>query len=694
MRPVHLVAHTHWDREWYLTFEGFREKLIPTLDGILDLLDSDPRWSHFHLDGQTAMVDDYLDVRPERAADITRHVARGALSIGPWVTLVGEFLTSGESIIRNLEDGLARCAEIGVTPRVAYLPDQFGHIGQMPQILARFGFEHTVVWRGVPSEVMGTGFRWASPDGTDIDAFYLPFGYGQGARMEADPDGFVHRIEDEVARLEPFLRDGEPALLPVGDDHEPALSNLPSLIEGARAQGLDVRLVSYADHVSHAPSPPVSVTGELRSGARANLLPNTYGVRPHQKVARARVEHLLERYAEPLAALSGGRWPTDLFSEAWGLLHLNGAHDSVCGCSTDEVAVAVDARTQQAEEIALEIISDSFGRLAASMSDEGSVVFNPSPFERFGVPGLGWKVMDGFEPGPIKLSPWIDGQDVVIPAEPEPFYLRIEDQADVGDLYTFEADGLPEFSEPSVRDDEAHFATSRADVTLSAWIVPGEDLIRLELEITNDSPDHRIRLLVRTDGSTGTSVAGAPFEIVTRPRTGEGGESEPPSKWWPARGFVSAGSTSVLGEGVFEYEVTEDALAITLMRCTGNISRQELSTRKVVAGPDVPTPGAQLLGTHLFRFGLCAADSGPALIERWECFALDPLVTRSMGGGDRRSEGTLLEMTVPALSAIRRVAGALSVTLWNPSPSEAAAMVAGRPVTLRPSAIETVVVED
>ncbi len=393
--------------------------------------------------------------------------------------------------------------------------------------------------------------------------------------------------------------------MPVGDDHERPIPHLPALIDAARATGLDVELVSYQQHLSDRPTPSVSVTGELRSGARANLLPNTYGVRPHQKVERARVEHLLERYAEPLAALVEGEWPAELLSEAWGLLHLNGAHDSVCGCSTDEVADDVDARTAAASEIGYEIVSDALGRVAASVREEGTLVFNPSPFERFGVPGLGWRVFDDFDPAPVRLSPWIDGEYVVIPADPAPFRVRIEDQGDVGDLYTFEASGAPEIADATVRDDEAHLGSGRSDVSISAWQVPGEDLVRLHIELTNDAPDHRVRLLVETDGSVGTSLAGAPFEIVARPREGEGGESEPPSRWWPARGFVCAGSVGVLSEGVFEYEVTDDALAVTLVRCTGNISRQSLTTRKVVAGPDVPTPGAQGISTHTFELGLC-----------------------------------------------------------------------------------------
>jgi len=143
-------------------------------------------------------------------------------------------------------------------------------------------------------------------------------------------------------------------VLMTGDDHEEPNPELPDLIEHARTEGLAVAIASLDEIVAHraAEEAPV-VKGELRSAARANLLPNTYSVRPYQKVERAGAEAALERYAEPLAALVPGfEWPDERLSRAWYLLHLNGAHDSVCGCSTDEVARAVDDRTRAARATA------------------------------------------------------------------------------------------------------------------------------------------------------------------------------------------------------------------------------------------------------------------------------------------------------------------------------------------------------
>jgi alpha-mannosidase len=143
---VSVVPHTHWDREWAESFQAYRVRLVELLDRVLAELEADPGF-HFLLDGQMAVVDDYLEVRPEAADRLKALVAQGQLEIGPWYVLMDEFLVSGETILRNLELGLARAADFGGAMRVGYLPDSFGHVAQMPQLLQLSGIGHAVVWR-------------------------------------------------------------------------------------------------------------------------------------------------------------------------------------------------------------------------------------------------------------------------------------------------------------------------------------------------------------------------------------------------------------------------------------------------------------------------------------------------------------------------------------------------------------------
>ena len=236
---VWLVPHTHWDREWYEPFAVFSERLVEMMDTLLDL--GIAGFPHFHLDGQTAMIDDYLDRRPERADDLASLVRSGRLSAGPWVTQMDEFLTSGESHIRNLEMGLARANELGGALRLGYMPDQFGHIGQMPQVLRMAGIDRAMVWRGVPSSIERASFRWRSPDGSEVVTEYLPFGYSLGSSFEQADDeaSLATAIGASIDALRSFAVDDR-AVVMVGYDHAGPDATLPERLHepGVRIAGL------------------------------------------------------------------------------------------------------------------------------------------------------------------------------------------------------------------------------------------------------------------------------------------------------------------------------------------------------------------------------------------------------------------------------------------------------------------------
>ncbi len=152
MATLHLVTHTHWDREWYRSFQNFRLRLVHLIDGLLDLLDSDMEFKHFMLDGQTIVLDDYLLMRPENEEKLRRFVRNGRLIIGPFHILPDEFLVSPEATIRNLLEGDRTCRKFGPKMQVGYIPDPFGHIGQLPQILQGFNIHTACVQRGLSDE--------------------------------------------------------------------------------------------------------------------------------------------------------------------------------------------------------------------------------------------------------------------------------------------------------------------------------------------------------------------------------------------------------------------------------------------------------------------------------------------------------------------------------------------------------------
>jgi alpha-mannosidase len=610
---VTLVPHTHWDREWYEPFDVFIDRLVPMMDTLLDL--AADGFPHFHLDGQTAMIDDYLARRPERADELAGHVREGRLSAGPWVTQMDEFLVSGESHVRNLRMGLERARELGADPRVGYLPDQFGHIGQMPRILSEQGLEWALVWRGVPAAIDRSTFRWRSTDGNaEVLCEYMPFGYSAGARlMRADePEALAAEILAEVERMRPFLVDDR-LLIMVGYDHAGPDATLPERLERAAPflPGVDARIGSIDQHVQGRRLGELPVwAGELRSSARAHLLPNVVSSRVHQKLERGRLETLLERHVgSPPEA-------EEELRRAWTLMLWNGAHDSACGCSHDRVAIDVDGRFAEARTIA-EGILGPVRSTPGSSHDE--VRIDPSPH--------------GIE---------IDG-----------VALRFFDEPDVGDLYNFcpAAPGQHPAPPDVVEVHDGRFEAVWDDLRIVGRLSRIDDggLVVIEGEIHNERPDHRLRLHVGLRHEATTAVAGAPFELVGRPLVGEGSEGEAPSSTWPARHMVMASGTAVLHEGVFEYEVVGGReLAVTLLRCVGTISRESLAIRPFAAGPGTPTPGAQMLGVTEFRFGVTIGAVEGTVQERWDRFALaearraprSTITTASRGDGGAQTRGT------------------------------------------------------
>ena len=309
MPQTHLVIvpHTHWDREWYRTQEEFRFRLVRLLDSLLDLLERDPAFRHFTLDGQTIVLDDYLEVRPQARDRIEKLVRAGRLLIGPWHVLPDEWLVSGEALIRNLRHGLARAASFGGSMRVGYVPDQFGHVGQMPQIFAGFGFEAAALWRGVGENVDGTSFVWQAPDGTQLFTVFLVRGYGNASHLPLVPQALAERLLSEASELQK-ISPTRSVLLMNGSDHLEPQPALPAALAAA-ARDLDGAtfeigtLPGFVERArAEAPGDAVVHRGELRSGLRSPLLEGCASARMRQKRRDFENDRLLTRYLEPLAA--------------------------------------------------------------------------------------------------------------------------------------------------------------------------------------------------------------------------------------------------------------------------------------------------------------------------------------------------------------------------------------------------------
>ncbi len=383
---LHVLPHTHWDREWYEPFEGYRFRLLGVVDDLVKVLEADSRF-HFHFDGQTAAIEDYLLLRPGAESGVAALVRDRKLAVGPWRILMDEFLCSPETIVRNLRQGMATAGRLGARPTIGYIPDSFGHIAQMPQILSLAGMAEAVVWRGVPFAVDRPVFWWEAPDGTRLRTMYLATSYSNAATLPQSFEELMVRAKRIVEDMAAFRPEGA-VLAMCGSDHLGPQAHLPDLFAEANAaqDEIEFRIGPLGEYVSLLPSDGLpSWHGEMRSSARANLLMGVLSARMPLKQAEFAASSALERHAEPLAALSGFD-PGTMLDEAWRGMVENSAHDSVCGCGIDAVAAAVAGRYERAHRIASLVAGGGLERLASQVSRPagGVVVFNPSPFPRSG----------------------------------------------------------------------------------------------------------------------------------------------------------------------------------------------------------------------------------------------------------------------------------------------------------------------
>ena len=389
---VAIVPHTHWDREWYSPFQAFRLRLVALLDNLLPLLERDLSYARFLLDGQTAVLDDYLEIRPEAAAALRRLATSGRLAVGPWMILMDEYMVSGETIVRDLQLGMERATELGGASPVGYLPDMFGHVAQMPQILRQAGLEHAVVWRGVPAAVTQTAFWWEAPDGSRVRAEYLYGSYSNGRDLPDDAKQLVARAHGYELELgDVALPDGG-LLLMNGTDHQAPQPWLGRVVAEANAIQDDYHFVvsSLPEYLEEQPTAGLTTwTGEMRSGARANVLMGVASNRVDVHQVCAAAERAIERQAEPMSALllSAERYPKPFLDIAWRQLVLNSAHDSSCACSADEVVDAVVVRYQEARQIGDGLVRQALHALAFEVDapSGATIVVNPTGVDRGGI---------------------------------------------------------------------------------------------------------------------------------------------------------------------------------------------------------------------------------------------------------------------------------------------------------------------
>jgi mannosylglycerate hydrolase len=372
--------------------------LIDLVDHVLELCSTDPGYC-FLLDGQTVVLEDYLEIRPSRADELRALIGEGRVAIGPWYVQPDSLLPSGEAHVRNLLLGRRVGEAMGPVSRVGYTPDSFGHPSQFPQIFAGFGIRSFVYWRGNGSEIdeFPSEYDWQAPDGSRVVACHLGKGYFSAATAPGlDLQGISVLISERARELAERTR-SDVILLLNGLDHAPPEGRTETLAkEIAHATGFDVErglLENFESIIlAHEAERPCH-SGELVGARIAPLLPGVWSTRTWIKLENRRAEAALEGWAEPFAAIGRRLGLADEMPAlrlAWKELLKNQAHDSICGCSRDEVHEQMRARFDAARELANQTTTRCLERIAGLGVDRGTkrsdefdlFVANPSPRNR------------------------------------------------------------------------------------------------------------------------------------------------------------------------------------------------------------------------------------------------------------------------------------------------------------------------
>jgi len=427
-RTIHVVSYTHWDREFRFDFETTRMRLVDLVDNLLDIMSNDPGYRHFMLDGQYVLLDDYLEIRPEKEPQLRELAAEARLAIGPWYTLPDSSCIHGESLVRNLMTGLRKSREFGGAMEVGYNVFSFGQIAQLPQVYRGFGIDFIVFYKNMdPGRSDAPEFVWESREGSRATATrlgpharwnfffagHIPIVYGQDPwhkdwRYEwgslgkvfhqCDPAHYAsfHDILDPETGFDAGkIREGfqraidsvEGSIVPEhllffdGTDFTEPHPCIPEILEAASKEfGDDFEIVhdSLAGYVSAARDCLAdrdldTVRGEMRDGPVGSVHADVCSIHPELKRACTTAENALFRWAEPFAACSwliGEDYPGVQVDRALKYLFTAQAHDSLHGVGPSDMVADVKNRFLQARVIADGITVRSQQSLAKAINTE------------------------------------------------------------------------------------------------------------------------------------------------------------------------------------------------------------------------------------------------------------------------------------------------------------------------------------
>lgn len=383
-RKIHVIPHSHWDREWYFTTSRSKVYLMKDLGDVLNTLENDHEFKYFMVDAQGSLLDDYIKWRPQDKERISKLVNDGRLVIGPWYTQTDQLVISGESIVRNMYYGMKRCESFGKYMNVGYVPDSFGQSGNMPQIYRQFGIEDTLFWRGVSDDmVKHTDYNWRGDDGSVVFTTQIPFGYYIGGNIPEEPEENEEFWQKECLEKAGGRSATRHIYFPNGFDQAPVRTNLPQLVKERNEKDPENEYViscieDYIKDVKSENPELEEVQGELVIAKHMRIHKSIFSSRSDLKVMNTQIQNYVTNVMEPLLTISynlGNEYPHEAVAEIWKLLFENAAHDSIGSCISDTANEDVYVRYKQARDIAVNLVELHSRLIATNVKNDADMTF-------------------------------------------------------------------------------------------------------------------------------------------------------------------------------------------------------------------------------------------------------------------------------------------------------------------------------
>lgn len=398
-KKVHVIPHTHWDREWYFNTSRSTIYLLKHIKEVLDVLENDQEFNTYILDAQTSLVEDYLKYYPEDKERLQKLVEDRRLFIGPWYTQTDQLVISQESIVRNLLYGINKAKEFGHSFNLGYVPDAFGQGGNMPQIYNSFGINSAIFWRGVADTTFkDTQFIWEGTDGSQVYTNIMRNGYNFGGEHGIPEDDsekmeylneFVGKIEEETNTNQIYF--------PYGHDQAPIRENLPELVEKFNEIDSTREYImgdpeAFFNSLADDHEKELNIhSGELTQAKHSRVHKSIFSTRADMKQLNNKIENYLVNVLEPVLVIAdslGLEYPHTQLEEIWKLMFENAAHDSIGGCNSDSTNKDILHRYKVAGDLATNLLELTMRTISNKIEfehDLNILSFNPLPYDYNGV---------------------------------------------------------------------------------------------------------------------------------------------------------------------------------------------------------------------------------------------------------------------------------------------------------------------